>query len=55
MKELNTEQIIIKAAEAEFLEKGYGNARTVSIRRHAKSNIFRSSSTRKRARKIATA
>lgn len=29
--ELTTEQIILEAAEAEFLEKGYGNAKTVSI------------------------
>ncbi|MDR1543823.1 MAG: TetR/AcrR family transcriptional regulator [Prevotellaceae bacterium] len=29
--ELNTEQIILAAAEAEFLEKGYGNAKTVGI------------------------
>jgi AcrR family transcriptional regulator len=35
IKELKTEQIIIKAAEAEFFEKGYGNARTVSIANRA--------------------
>jgi AcrR family transcriptional regulator len=29
--ELNTEQSILEVAEAEFLEKGYGNAKTVSI------------------------
>jgi AcrR family transcriptional regulator len=34
-KELNTEQIILEAAEAEFLEKGYGNAKTVSIAKRA--------------------
>ena len=33
--ELNTEQIILEAAEAEFLEKGYGNAKTVSIAQRA--------------------
>jgi len=33
--ELNTEQIILEAAEAEFLEKGYGNAKTVSIAKRA--------------------
>ena len=34
-KELSTEQIILEAAEAEFLEKGYGNAKTVSIAKRA--------------------
>ena len=34
-KEVNTEQIIIEAAEAEFLEKGYGNAKTVAIAQRA--------------------
>lgn len=29
--ELNTEQIILEAAEVEFLEKGYGNAKMVAI------------------------
>ncbi|MDR2358836.1 MAG: TetR/AcrR family transcriptional regulator [Prevotellaceae bacterium] len=33
--ELSTEQIIIEAAEAEFLEKGYGNTKTVAIARRA--------------------
>ena len=33
--EINTEQIILEAAEAEFLEKGYGNAKTVAIARRA--------------------
>jgi AcrR family transcriptional regulator len=33
--EVNTEQIILKAAEAEFLEKGYGNAKTVAIAQRA--------------------
>jgi AcrR family transcriptional regulator len=33
--ELNTEQIILEAAEAEFLEKGYGNAKTVGIAKRA--------------------
>ena len=33
--ELNTEQIILEAAEAEFLEKGYGNAKTVAIAQRA--------------------
>lgn len=27
-KETTTEQLILEAAEAEFLEKGYGKART---------------------------
>ena len=31
----NTEQIILEAAEAEFLEKGYGNAKTVAIAQRA--------------------
>jgi AcrR family transcriptional regulator len=34
-KEVNTEQIILKAAEAEFFEKGYGNAKTVAIAQRA--------------------
>jgi AcrR family transcriptional regulator len=34
-KEINTEQLILEAAEAEFLEKGYGNAKTVSIAERA--------------------
>jgi AcrR family transcriptional regulator len=34
-KELSTEENILKAAEAEFIEKGYGNAKTVSIARRA--------------------
>ena len=34
-KGVNTEQIILQAAEAEFLEKGYGNAKTVSIAQRA--------------------
>ena len=33
--ELNAEQIILEAAEAEFLEKGYGNAKTVAIAKRA--------------------
>ena len=33
--EVKTEQIILEAAEAEFLEKGYGNAKTVSIAKRA--------------------
>jgi AcrR family transcriptional regulator len=33
--EVNTEQIILKAAEAEFFEKGYGNAKTVAIAQRA--------------------
>ena len=33
--EVNTEQNILKAAEAEFLEKGYGNAKTVAIAQRA--------------------
>lgn len=33
--ELSTEQIILEAAEAEFLEKGYGNTKTVAIARRA--------------------
>ncbi|MDR1810893.1 MAG: TetR/AcrR family transcriptional regulator [Prevotella sp.] len=32
---LSTEQTILEAAEAEFLEKGYGNAKTVSIAKRA--------------------
>jgi AcrR family transcriptional regulator len=32
---VNTEQIILEAAEAEFLEKGYGNAKTVAIAKKA--------------------
>ena len=33
--ELNTEQIILEAAEAEFLEKGFSNAKTVAIAKRA--------------------
>jgi AcrR family transcriptional regulator len=33
--ELKTEQIILEAAEAEFLEKGYASAKTVSIAQRA--------------------
>jgi len=33
--EVKTEQIILEAAEAEFLEKGYGNAKTVAIAKRA--------------------
>ncbi|MCL2247462.1 MAG: TetR/AcrR family transcriptional regulator [Lentimicrobiaceae bacterium] len=33
--EVNTEQIILEAAEAEFLEKGYGNAKTMAIAQRA--------------------
>lgn len=33
--ELNTEQIIIEAAEAEFLEKGYGNTKMMAIAKRA--------------------
>jgi AcrR family transcriptional regulator len=32
---LDTKQIILAAAEAEFLEKGYGNAKTISIAKRA--------------------
>jgi AcrR family transcriptional regulator len=35
IKELNTEQAILEAAEAEFLEKGYGNAKMMAIARRA--------------------
>ncbi|MDR0757443.1 MAG: TetR/AcrR family transcriptional regulator [Tannerella sp.] len=34
-RELTTEQIVLRAAEAEFLEKGYGNTKTVAIARRA--------------------
>ena len=34
-REVNTEQFILEAAEAEFLEKGYGNAKTVAIAKRA--------------------
>lgn len=34
-KELSTEQTILKAAEAEFFEKGYGNTKTVAIAKRA--------------------
>lgn len=34
-KDSNTEQIILQAAEAEFLEKGFGNAKTTAIARRA--------------------
>jgi AcrR family transcriptional regulator len=33
--DLSTEQVILEAAELEFLEKGYGNAKTVSIAKRA--------------------
>jgi len=33
--EVNNEQLILEAAEAEFLEKGYGNAKTVAIAKRA--------------------
>jgi len=33
--ELNTEQIILEAAEAEFITKGYGNAKMVAIAKRA--------------------
>lgn len=33
--ELNTEQVILEAAEAEFLEKGYGNAKMMVIAKRA--------------------
>ena len=33
--ETNTEQIILEAAEAEFLEKGFGNTKTVAIAKRA--------------------
>lgn len=33
--ELNTEQIILEAAEAEFLEKGFGNAKMMAIAKRA--------------------
>jgi len=33
--EVNTEQLILEAAEVEFLEKGYGNAKTVAIAKRA--------------------
>lgn len=34
-KGLDTEQIILEAAEAEFLEKGYGNTKTMAIAKRA--------------------
>lgn len=34
-KETNTENLILEAAEAEFMEKGYGKARTTEIARRA--------------------
>lgn len=34
-KELNTEHVILEAAEAEFLEKGYGNAKMMAIAKRA--------------------
>lgn len=37
-KETTTEQLILEAAEAEFLEKGYGKARTTEIARRAGVN-----------------
>ena len=33
--EINNEQLILEAAEAEFLEKGFGNAKTVAIAQRA--------------------
>ena len=33
--DLNTEQIILEAAESEFLEKGYGNAKMMAIAKRA--------------------
>lgn len=38
VKETNTEQIILDAAEAEFLEKGYGKSRTTEIAKRAGVN-----------------
>jgi AcrR family transcriptional regulator len=35
IKELSTEKVILEAAEAEFLEKGYGNVKTTAIARRA--------------------
>lgn len=35
MKETNNERLILEAAEAEFLEKGYGKARTTEIAKRA--------------------
>lgn len=37
-KETNTEQLLPEAAEAEFLEKGYGKARTTEIAKRAGVN-----------------
>ncbi|MCD7898329.1 MAG: TetR/AcrR family transcriptional regulator [Bacteroides sp.] len=37
-KETNTENLILEAAEAEFMEKGYGKARTTEIARRAGLN-----------------
>jgi AcrR family transcriptional regulator len=34
-KDLTTEQVILNAAEEEFMDKGYGNAKTVSIAKRA--------------------
>ena len=34
-REQNTEQIILEAAEAEFLEKGYSNAKMMAIAQRA--------------------
>jgi len=36
--EVNTEQVILEAAETEFLEKGYGNAKMVAIAKRAGVN-----------------
>ncbi len=38
LKESNTEQILLEAAETEFLEKGYGKARTTEIAKRAGVN-----------------
>lgn len=38
IKEITTEQLILEAAEAEFLDKGYGKARTTEIARRAGVN-----------------
>ncbi|MCD8262058.1 MAG: TetR/AcrR family transcriptional regulator [Bacteroides sp.] len=37
-KEANTEQLLLEAAETEFLEKGYGKARTTEIAKRAGVN-----------------
>lgn len=38
MEKENTEQLILKAAEKEFLEKGFAGAKTVSIAKAAGVN-----------------